>query len=202
MKIRMSISNVARYYLMLDAVSLFCHLFVSVLCHYSVCISLFPLSVNERYTCLWKCTPCNLLSFSWLCAHNLTPKLNTLCAPALRHYAHTHAHTYKQPCNDTDSSPAGRCQTPGRSKPRTSPSRCFYFILFYFFVSGRDVRGKLREWVSTEHHEPGKQKVVGETSSDVCVCILMENSFRRDTHVWFLWFDKFNFAKKKGNINR
>lgn len=74
----------------------------------------------------------------------------------------------------------------------------FYFILFIYFVSGRDVRGKLREWVSTEHHEPGKQKVVGETSSDVCVCILMENSFRRDTHVWFLWFDKFNFAKKKG----
>lgn len=29
----------------------------------SVCISLFPLSVNERYTCLWKCTPCNFLSF-------------------------------------------------------------------------------------------------------------------------------------------
>ena len=29
----------------------------------SVCISLFPLSVNERYTCLWKCTPCDFLSF-------------------------------------------------------------------------------------------------------------------------------------------
>lgn len=29
----------------------------------SVCISLFPLSVNERYTCLWKCTPCNLQLF-------------------------------------------------------------------------------------------------------------------------------------------
>lgn len=42
----------------------------------SVCISLFPLSVNERYTCLWKCTPCNFLSFPDLCTltvftHNL-----------------------------------------------------------------------------------------------------------------------------------
>ncbi|KAG7244707.1 hypothetical protein INR49_029726 [Caranx melampygus] len=26
-------------------------------------VSLFPLSVNEHYTCLWKCTPCNFLSF-------------------------------------------------------------------------------------------------------------------------------------------
>lgn len=51
------------------------------------------------------------------------------------------------------------------------------FFVFVFFVSGRDVRGKLREWVSTEHHEPGEQKVTEETSSDVCVCILMENSF-------------------------
>lgn len=29
----------------------------------SVCIPLFPLSVNEHYTCLWKCAPCNFLSF-------------------------------------------------------------------------------------------------------------------------------------------
>lgn len=56
----------------------------------------------------------------------------TLCTCTQTLCTHTHAHTYKQPCNDTDSSPAGRCQTPGRSKPRTSPSRCFYFILFIF----------------------------------------------------------------------
>lgn len=137
MKIRMSISNVARYYLMLDAVSLFCHLFVSVLCHYSVCISLFPLSVNERYTCLWKCTPCNLLSFSWLCAHTISLPNWIHSVHLHSDIVHTHAHTYKQPCNDTDSSPAGRCQTPGRSKPRTSPSRCFYFILIYLFFRER-----------------------------------------------------------------
>lgn len=133
MKIRMSISNVARYYLMLDAVSLFCHLFVSVLCHYSVCISLFPLSVNERYTCLWKCTPCNLLFFLTVCAHNLTPKLNTLCAPALRHYAHTpisnHVMTLTHP-------PLGDVKhqeevSQGRHLPGV-------FILFYLFFSWAD----------------------------------------------------------------
>lgn len=93
MKIRMSISNVARYYLMLDAVSLFCHLFVSVLCHYSVCISLFPLSVNERYTCLWKCTPCNLLSFSWLCAHTISLPNWIHSVHLHSDIMHTHTHT-------------------------------------------------------------------------------------------------------------
>lgn len=198
MKIRMSISNVARYYLMLDAVSLFCHLFVSVLCHYSVCISLFPLSVNERYTCLWKCTPCNLLSFSWLCAH-------TISLPNWIHSVHLHSdimHTHTPISNHVMTlthPPLGDVKHQEEvSQGRHLPGVFILFYFIYFFVSGRDVRGKLREWVSTEHHEPGKQKVVGETSSDVCVCILMENSFRRDTHVWFLWFDKFNFAKKKG----
>lgn len=94
----------------------------------SVCISLFPPSVNERYTCLWKCTPCNFLSFSWLYALTvLTHKTKYVglqfFAPAPRHYAQ---HTYKRTCNDTYSCPAGRCQAPGRGKPRTSLPRCFF----------------------------------------------------------------------------
>lgn len=63
-------------------------------------------------------------------------------------------------------------------KPIATLPRCFPF-----FVSGRDVRGKLREWVSTEQHGPDKQKVMEESCSDVCVCILTENVFLRDTHV-------------------
>lgn len=46
-----------------------------------------------------------------------------------------------------------------------------------FFVSRRDVRGKLREWVSTEQHRPVKQKVMEESCSDICVRIPTENVF-------------------------
>lgn len=123
------------------------------------------------------------LLFLTVCAHNLTPKLNTLFAPALRHYAHTHTPRSNHVMTLTHP-PLGDVKHQEEvSQGRHLPGVFILFYFIYFFVSGRDVRGKLREWVSTEHHEPGKQKVVGETSSDVCVCILMENSFRRDTHV-------------------
>lgn len=38
-------------------------------------------------------------------------------------------------------------------------------------MSVRDVRGKLREWVSTEQHGPVKQKVREGSCSDVRMCI-------------------------------
>lgn len=96
----------------------------------------------------------------------------------IMHNARTHTHNCKQTCNGTYPCPAGRCQTPGRCKAKSDSSQAFCF-----FVSGRDVRGKLREWVSTEQHGPDKQKVMEESCSDVCVCILTENVFLRDTHV-------------------
>merc|ERR1712035_129890 len=86
----------------------------------SVCISLFPLSVNERYTCLWKCTPCNFLSFPGsVRIHTLTRKVKYVgllfFAPAPRHLrAHTHTPISKH-VKTLNSCPAGRCQAPGRS---------------------------------------------------------------------------------------
>lgn len=164
---------------------LFCLYFsISTVCKWTlhVPVEMYPLQLT--------------LLFLTVCAHNLTPKLNTLCAPALRHYAHTHAHTYKQPCNDTDSSPAGRCQTPGRSKPRTSPSRCFYFILFIFswadgMSEASSGSGSPQSITSLVNRRSWERHLV------TSVCASWWKIASEGTHVWFLWFDKFNFAKKK-----
>lgn len=63
-------------------VPLFCLYFsISTVCKWTlhVPVEMYPLQLT--------------LLFLTVCTHNLTPKLNTLCAPALRHYAHTHTHT-------------------------------------------------------------------------------------------------------------
>lgn len=84
-----------------------------------------------------------------------------------RHIMQTH--TYKQTCKDTYSCPAGRCQAPGNKWAKDVTS-----WVFLFGVSGWNVRGKLREWVSTEQHGPFEQKVTEESCGDVCACIPTE----------------------------
>lgn len=88
-------------------------------------------------------------------------------APAPTHNADTH--TYRQTCKDTYSCPAGRCQAPGNKWAKDVTSQ-----VFLFGVSGWNVRGKLREWVSTEQHGPVEQKVMEESCGDVCACIPTE----------------------------
>lgn len=167
----------------------------------SVCIP--PISTVFKWTLHVpvEMYPLQLPLFSWICMHTVS-HIKTKYVGL--HFVHPHwdvmhnAHTYKQTCNGTCSCPAGRCQTPGGRKANSDSSQVFSF----FFVSGRDVRGKLREWVSTEQHGPDKHKVMEESCSDVRVCILTENVFLRDTHVWFLWLDKYTFCQKKKHKKR
>ena len=101
--------------------------------------------------------------------------IHLICRPtSLFMFLHLHrhimqTHTYKQTCKDTYSCPAGRCQAPGNKWAKDVTS-----WVFLFGVSGWNVRGKLREWVSTEQHGPFEQKVTEESCGDVCACIPTE----------------------------
>lgn len=167
----------------------------------SVCNSLFPLSVNERYTCLWKCTPCNFLSFSWLCTQTLShTHTNSICrptvsAPAPTRYTHTHTPKSKH-VKTLVHAQLGDVKHQARVSQGRHFPRCF---CLFGWAGGMSEASSGSGSPQSSTGLSNTKKVMEESCGDVCVCIPTETNKKnssKGTHIWFLWFDKFLFAKK------
>lgn len=110
-------------------------------------------------------------------------------------HKHTHTHTFKQTCKSVYPCPAREMSSTRQKEAKDVSSQVLFF--FFFFVSGWNVRGKLREWVSTEQHGPVKQKVGEKSCGDVCVCIPVEKLFLKGHTSDFCGLTNLLLPKKK-----
>lgn len=136
--------------------------------------------------------------FPALYAYTLTHKLNMsaygLCT--CTGTSCTHTHTYKQTSKDICSCPAGRCQAPGTSKPRTSlPQVCFLFGWAGGMSEASSGSGSPQSSTGLSN----RKKVMEESCGDVCVCIPTEKTLPKGHTIDFCGLTNLILPKNEKN---
>lgn len=168
----------------------------------SVCISQFSLSVNERYTCLWKFTPCNFLSFPGsVHSHTWTKYVGLRFLHLHRDIMHTHTHTpiIKHVKTLVHAQLGDVKHQAEVSQGCHFPGVFFYFVcLFWVFWGWAGGMSEASSGSGSPQSSTGPSNWRSWRNHVVTsVCASRQKDSSKGTHVWFLWFDKFTFAKKK-----